>query len=338
MKRAAYDTALAVIKGKYKAPSSGTAGAAVDVCDGYLEFLSKAITDTKLTPVKTGNITEENIIDQVEALYQSIPEDRRSGDLLLGEDGTYFGSAFYTLPGDDPAAVAYNLRLLAARLGIEPGAVVMPHQTHGTEVRLICIGVSTADCLPVLLYDAEHRACCAVHAGWRGTAARIAQRAVAAMAAAFGTRPAALTAAIGPGISAAAFEVGDEVYEAFASAGFRMDSIAQRREKWHIDLAECNRLQLVEAGVGAGSVLVSGLCTYSHADELFSARRLGAFLSLTAQDSTRAMMDSTTPNTIAKRNPSRNTSPLRPARSCPEEPEPRPNRPANSAVPAAQPK
>lgn len=81
MKRAAYDTALAVIKGKYKAPSSGTAGAAVDVCDGYLEFLSKAITDTKLTPVKTGNITEENIIDQVEAIYQSIPEDRRSGDL-----------------------------------------------------------------------------------------------------------------------------------------------------------------------------------------------------------------------------------------------------------------
>ena len=219
--------------------------------------------------------------------------------------GAYAGFNINPYCGDDPAAVAYNLRLLAARLGIEPGAVVMPHQTHGTEVRLvarellalpeasrrmvlegvdalmtaepgICIGVSTADCLPVLLYDAEHRACCAVHAGWRGTAARIAQRAVAAMAAAFGTRPAALAAAIGPGISAAAFEVGDEVYEAFASAGFRMDSIAQRREKWHIDLAECNRLQLVEVGVGAGSVLVSGLCTYSHADELFSARRLGA--------------------------------------------------------------
>lgn len=207
--------------------------------------------------------------------------------------------------GDDPAAVEANLRLLAARLGIEPGAIVMPHQTHGTEVRLvarellalpqatrsmvlegvdalmtaepgICIGVSTADCLPVLLYDPGHRACCAVHAGWRGTAARIVQKAVAAMAAAFGTRPAALAAVIGPGISVGAFEVGDEVYDAFASAGHPMERIARREAKWHIDLAECNRLQLLEAGVEAASVRSSGLCTYSHADELFSARRLGA--------------------------------------------------------------
>lgn len=81
MKRAAYDTSLAMIKGKYKAPTAGTAGAAVDVCDGYLEFLAKAITAKKLTPVTTGNITEDNIIDQVEAIYMSIPEDRRTGDL-----------------------------------------------------------------------------------------------------------------------------------------------------------------------------------------------------------------------------------------------------------------
>ncbi len=81
VKRAAYDTALATIKGKYKAPTPGTAGAAVDTCDGFLEFLSKAITDTKLTPVKTGNITEEDIIDQVESIYMSIPEDRRNGNL-----------------------------------------------------------------------------------------------------------------------------------------------------------------------------------------------------------------------------------------------------------------
>lgn len=206
--------------------------------------------------------------------------------------------------GDSPEAAEANLGLLAARLGISPGSIIMPHQTHGTEIRLVtaelaalprptrdmalegvdavmtdvpgvCVGVSTADCLPVLLYDPDHRACCAVHAGWRGTAARIVQKAVAAMAAAYGTSPGRLMAAAGPAISIGRFEVGDEVYDAFAAAGLPMERISRREGKWHIDLGECNRLQLIEAGLSAQSVSVSDLCTYSHADELFSARRLG---------------------------------------------------------------
>ena len=62
---------------------------------------------------------------------------------------------------------------------------------------------------------------------------------------------------------------------AFAAAGLPMERISRREAKWHIDLGECNRLQLIEAGLSAQSVSVSDLCTYSHADELFSARRLG---------------------------------------------------------------
>lgn len=81
LSRAARDTDRAVIAGAYKAPSKGTAGNALDSCDGFLTFLSKAITDTKIAPTTTGNITEEDIVDQVEAVFMDIPEDMRSGDL-----------------------------------------------------------------------------------------------------------------------------------------------------------------------------------------------------------------------------------------------------------------
>lgn len=206
--------------------------------------------------------------------------------------------------GDNAESTEKNLTLLCHKLGIEKDRIVMPHQTHGTEIRQIaeeffflpeatrtmllegvdavmtdiedvCIGVSTADCIPILLHDPEHYACCAVHAGWRGTAAHIAIKAVAAMAAAYATRPESIRACIGPGISLENFEVGDEVYEQFAQAGFDMARISRRYEKWHIDLWECNWLELHNAGVCPDSITISGPCTYSHADEYFSARRLG---------------------------------------------------------------
>lgn len=206
--------------------------------------------------------------------------------------------------GDDPAAVAENRRMLCEELGICDGNIIIPHQTHGsvvrriagefasfspasrgmllesvdavmTDVRGVCVGVSTADCIPVLLYDAAHGACCAVHAGWRGTVARIVEHAVDEMRAHYGTSAADLTAVIGPGISAEAFEVGDEVYEAFAREGFPMTRIARRYDKWHIDLWECNRMQMISKGVHPDRISVEGTCTYMHSDEYFSARRLG---------------------------------------------------------------
>lgn len=206
--------------------------------------------------------------------------------------------------GDDPEAVRRNRALFCQTVGVADERLVFPHQTHGTEVRCIdeaffaltpekraaalegvdalmtrlgsvCIGVSTADCIPVLLYDAEHRAVCAVHAGWRGTVARIAAKAVQEMHEAFQTEPAQLRAAIGPGITLKNFEVGEEVYQAFADAGFDMSSIARRYAKWHIDLPLCNALQLMDAGVPAAQIHQSGICTYDGCDRFFSARRLG---------------------------------------------------------------
>ncbi len=206
--------------------------------------------------------------------------------------------------GDSPDAVAKNRAALCSTLGIEDERLILPHQNHGTEVRRIagdffslpgkvrgmlldgvdalmtdvpgvCIGVSTADCIPVLIHDPAGRTCCAVHSGWRGTVARIVQKAVAAMRLAYGTSPSELRAAIGPGISIDRFEVGDEVYEEFASAGFDMKGISRREEKWHIDLPECCRRQLVEAGLHPENIQMSGECTYSDTEKYFSARRLG---------------------------------------------------------------
>ena len=144
-----------------------------------------------------------------------------------------------------------------------------------TQERSLCIGVSTADCIPVLLYDAKHDAIAAVHAGWRGTVKRIIEHTIQHMQQVFATQPADLHAVIGPGISCDAFEVGDEVYETFRAAGFDMSAISCYKDKWHIDLKACNRLQLLHAGLQNKNIQATNVCTYTRFEDYFSARRLG---------------------------------------------------------------
>lgn len=200
--------------------------------------------------------------------------------------------------GDAKEAIARNRGLLCQTLQIDDDRLLMPHQVHETEIVAVdgsscelqlegvdalltnvtglCIGVSTADCIPVLLYDKKRRAVSAIHAGWRGTVKRIVEKTVAQMTAVYGSRPADIIAQIGPGIHVEGFEVGDEVYEVFAAAGFVMETISRRYgEKWHIDLPECNRQQLIATGIPEAQVSVSPICTYQHPDLYFSARRLG---------------------------------------------------------------
>ncbi len=218
--------------------------------------------------------------------------------------GAYSGFSINAYCGDDEDCVRRNREALSDALGIDGSHIVMPHQTHGTETRVIgpeflelgsrtrhmvlegvdalmtsvrgvCIGVSTADCIPVLLYDADNHAVCAVHAGWRGTVMRIVQKAIVEMNAVYGTDASRLKAVIGPGISLDSFEVGEEVYDRFCAAGFDMQGISCRKGKWHIDLPGCNRMQMVESGVDDGNIYSCGICTFKNADNYFSARRLG---------------------------------------------------------------
>lgn len=226
----------------------------------------------------------------------------RHGGVSTGSYGTFNVNAYC---GDRPEAIAENRRRLCLSLGLsDPSRLIIPHQVHGTTVRQIaagffslpvgqrqaelegvdavmtdlpqvCVGVSTADCIPIIIYDPQHHAACAVHAGWRGTVDRIAERAVEAMTAAYGSQPQELKAYVGPGISLKNFEVGQEVYDRFHEAGFPMDRIARHYAKWHIDLPLCNELQLEARGLSPAAIFRSAVCTYDGVDDYFSARRLG---------------------------------------------------------------
>lgn len=146
------------------------------------------------------------------------------------------------------------------------------------------VAVRAADCVPLLAADRHTGAVAAIHAGWRGTAARAAVAAVDALARSFGSRPADLVVAIGPCIGACCYEVGPELVDAFAAAGHERDLIdrwflspppprgSRERQPLRLDLAGANRDQLVLAGVPEHQVHVAGLCTAEHLDILTSYR------------------------------------------------------------------
>ena len=147
----------------------------------------------------------------------------------------------------------------------------------------VIMGISTADCIPVLVYDPEHHAAAAIHAGWKGTVKRIVEKSLVKMQETFGTNPAKCVAAIGPGISLESFEVGDEVGEAFINEGFDIEKVSVRLPKMnvsqptdekrlHLDLKEINRCQLLSLGVLAENIEVSPIDTYTD-ERFFSARR-----------------------------------------------------------------
>jgi YfiH family protein len=137
----------------------------------------------------------------------------------------------------------------------------------------LLVGISTADCLPILLVDPSRRVAAAAHAGWRGTAAQVAARAAEALIAG-GSRPADLVAALGPGIGPCCYEVGEELRDAFGPGGeafFRPGP----RGRSHLDVRAANAHQLREAGVPPDRIHHVEDCTACHAELYYSYRRDG---------------------------------------------------------------
>lgn len=163
----------------------------------------------------------------------------------------------------------------------------------------LVLAVQTADCIPILLADPKRKVVAAVHAGWRGTLARIVMKTIGRMTMLHGTRPADVRAALGPGVGRCCYPVGLEVVQQFHS------QFAAAREwfegpfdrltsddtpnplQWlnrmppghqpppptaNLDLVAANRWQLLEAGVKAKNIAASGLCTACRTDLLFSYR------------------------------------------------------------------
>lgn len=209
--------------------------------------------------------------------------------------------------GDDTERVEANLQQLCGALGIQRTQLFYPRQVHGHEVCVIdndfitiphseqlsaldgadaiitnvpgvAIAVTTADCVPVILYDAEHRAIAAIHAGWRGTAQEIVRHTIARMQQQFDTYAGHIYAAIGPCIGIEAYEVGDEVVDAMRNAGINIDNTTIRNAqsgKIHIDLAAANADLLLRCGVDLMNIEVCGICTHRNSNDFYSVRALG---------------------------------------------------------------
>ena len=218
----------------------------------------------------------------------------RSGVAVATSDRA-LGNLSFTACQDEPSVVLARRGAFARWLGFADGDVVCAEQVHGDRVARVGDGergavvpgvdglitdrpgvlllLLFADCVPVCLLDPETPAVGIAHAGWKGTAGRIAARTVAAMAEAFGARPARLRAAIGPSIGGCCYEGGPEVAEAVrASADDARVVSPGGRGRPHVDLAAANRAQLLAAGLRPEHVEMAGLCTACRVDRFFSHR------------------------------------------------------------------
>jgi len=232
---------------------------------------------------------------------------------VTARDGGVSGGPYATLNlsfsvGDDPARVLENRRRLAAALDAGLDDFVFARQVHGAGVRVVgdadrgsgayslqgafggdpgadalvtaapgvVLAILTADCLPVVLHDPVAGVLACVHAGWRGTVARVTVAALAAMRG-LGTRPSDVVAGIGPAIGADRYQVGPEVHQAVtrsfgpASAGFiRPDPSGAGR--WLLDLPSANRHALRQAGVPGPRIHTTGIPTGPVPGYFFSDR------------------------------------------------------------------
>jgi hypothetical protein len=226
---------------------------------------------------------------------------------------------------DDQDVVAQNRRLLAEAVTGDPATPLVTLRQIHSSVLVLCgavapgdrslslgckgdglmtdhpgllLGIQTADCIPVLVADRKRRAVAAFHAGWRGTVRRIVETGVGRMRLQFGSRPEDLIAAIGPGIGACCYVVGDEVFSSFESqfsyanhlfrevydtdpvrTKYPMLFLTQRAPghsligpNLHLNLVEANRRQLLDAGLKPRSIQVTGGCTSCQPALFFSHR------------------------------------------------------------------
>lgn len=219
--------------------------------------------------------------------------------------GNYASNNLSPFSGDNLNHFSVNQSRLIEILGANCHDIVIPFQTHGTEVIEIdeiflelnadektqhlhgidaiftqlpgiCIGITTADCVPLLFYDPAKKVIAAAHAGWRGTCGRIAEKTVLALMDKFDCKPEDIHIVIGPSISATVYEVGNEVIEEFAAAGFDISEIVTERENaQYLDLWKANQQSLIEIGVRKNHIEIAGICTFTEHEQFFSARRLG---------------------------------------------------------------
>lgn len=224
------------------------------------------------------------------------------------------------LRGEPWDVVAENYRRLCAAMGMDWRKIVISHQTHTTNVRVVTeqdagYGITRerpyrdvdglvtnvpgmvlvtfyADCVPLFLVDPVHRAIGLSHSGWRGTAKKMGQHTLQVMAEQYGTRAEDVLAAVGPSICGDCYEVGAEVAEVFEQM-FAPEEYAQVvrpgvcEGKYQLNLWKANELLFLQAGILPEHLSITDICTKCNPELLYSHRvmgnnrgNLGAFLSI----------------------------------------------------------
>ena len=160
---------------------------------------------------------------------------------------------------------------LTGKLQTPEGKAVLEGDGLMTNLPGVMLGVGTADCVPVLVADVKKRAVAAFHAGWRGTVARIVEQGIARMTDEYGSQPQDLIAAIGPGIGACCYAVGEEVRTAFSSQFDYAEELFLSDRKAdpsiYVDLWKANQRQLLAAGIEPSKITAIGECTACSRDE-----------------------------------------------------------------------
>lgn len=209
--------------------------------------------------------------------------------------------------GDDPEAVLENYRRIANVLHMPWERMVLSHQTHTTNIRVVTgkdagaglvkkrdyenvDGLITnipnlplvtfyADCVPLYFVDPVHRAIGLSHSGWRGTVNRMGQCTVEAMKAEYHSRPEDILACIGPSICSECYEVGEEVAQEFEKAFLpaQNEQILKQKPdgKYLLNLWKANEIILLEAGIKKEHLAITDVCTKCNPDLLYSHRVMG---------------------------------------------------------------
>jgi YfiH family protein len=189
--------------------------------------------------------------------------------------------------GDDALHVKKNRELFFGSLGIGVDALALPQQVHGNTVRRVdrpglypaCdalvsnvpgvyLGVTVADCIPLLIFDAAKRAVSAVHVGWRGSLARVASKALETLAAEYSSRPEDVFAFLGPSAGVCCYEVGEKIARRFDSSDFQT-----RNGRIFLDLKSVTRRHLSAFGIPEAHIEFSAQCTICSPSVFHSFRR-----------------------------------------------------------------
>lgn len=141
----------------------------------------------------------------------------------------------------------------------------------------LALCIKTADCVPVFLADPVRQVIGAVHAGWKGTALRIVEKAVGEMVQRFGVRPSDLFAAVGPAIGPCCYEVDIDVYRAMSRHPERNSFFhaGKKDGRWMLDLSPANRHQLLNSGLLPERIRTADHCTACNPDLFYSHRAQG---------------------------------------------------------------